>query len=67
VASFIVPGLTTLRKRISESHDTIMKETVVVSGQNPATARNLIHVICYTATLYVIDFKCALNSGQAPA
>jgi hypothetical protein len=37
----------------------------VVLRQNSARRRILIHVTCYTASLYVIDFTCALDFGEA--
>src|SRR5260370_16026456 len=34
-------------------------------AKTPAQRAILIHVTCYTASLYVIDFTRALNSGEA--
>src|SRR5271167_3955089 len=38
---------------------------VLFFAKTPHTKGSLIHVTCYTASLYVIDFTRALNFGEA--
>src|SRR5712664_4207290 len=54
-------------KAVLASYPLSLAVFIPVLRQNSARRAILIHVTCYTASLYVIDFTRALNSGEAQA